>query len=120
MLDMIDRTASGGVGAENPPSSSDSTQGPRAPSAISDDLSQGELTPQQALEQLIQSYGGNRGAAETYLAKQLRDMATPLLTVTSAEQAHRFTLPSATDGIVSLDSYLENGNVVLVFYRSFW
>jgi len=33
--------------------------------------------------------------------------------------AHRFVLPSASGGEVSLDEYLERGNVVLVFYRAF-
>jgi len=34
--------------------------------------------------------------------------------------AHRFVLPSALGGQVSLDEYLEQGNVILVFYRAFW
>ena len=34
--------------------------------------------------------------------------------------AHRFVSPSASGGEVSLDEYLERGNVVLVFYRAFW
>lgn len=34
--------------------------------------------------------------------------------------APRFVLPSAQGGQVSLDEYLERGNVVLVFYRAFW
>ena len=38
----------------------------------------------------------------------------------SAETAYRFTLPSALDGRVSLDSYAGEQNVVLVFYRGFW
>ncbi|MCS5658539.1 MAG: hypothetical protein NZ762_08750 [Dehalococcoidia bacterium] len=33
--------------------------------------------------------------------------------------AHRFVSPSASGGEVSLDEYLERGNVVLVFYRAF-
>ncbi|MCH8298372.1 MAG: hypothetical protein IH873_09910 [Chloroflexi bacterium] len=36
------------------------------------------------------------------------------------ETAYPFTLPSAPDGSVSLDSYLGERNVVLVFYRGFW
>ena len=38
----------------------------------------------------------------------------------SYRRAPRFTLPNATGGVVSLDSYLGEGNVVLVFYRGFW
>ena len=38
----------------------------------------------------------------------------------SYRRATRFTLPNATGGVVSLDSYLGEGNVVLVFYRGFW
>jgi len=34
--------------------------------------------------------------------------------------AYRFVLPSATGGEVSLDDYLERGNVIMVFYRAFW
>ena len=34
--------------------------------------------------------------------------------------APKFTLPSATGGPVSLDSFAGNKNVVLVFYRGFW
>lgn len=34
--------------------------------------------------------------------------------------AHRFVLSSASGGEVSLDEYLERGNVILVFYRAFW
>ena len=37
-----------------------------------------------------------------------------------AETAYPFTLPSAPDGSVSLDSYVGERNVVLVFYRGFW
>ena len=37
-----------------------------------------------------------------------------------AEAAYRFTLPSAPDGNVSLESYAGKKNVVLVFYRGFW
>ncbi len=40
--------------------------------------------------------------------------------IISYRQAPRFTLPNATGGVVSLDSYLGEGNVVLVFYRGFW
>lgn len=38
----------------------------------------------------------------------------------SYRRAPRFTLPNATGGVVSLDTYLGQGNVVLVFYRGFW
>lgn len=38
----------------------------------------------------------------------------------SGAKAKGFTLPSATGGTVSLDSYLGDKNVVLVFYRAFW
>lgn len=38
----------------------------------------------------------------------------------SLETAYPFTLPSAPDGSVSLDSYAGERNVVLVFYRGFW
>ena len=34
--------------------------------------------------------------------------------------AYRFVLPSAVGGDVSLDEFLERGNVILVFYRAFW
>ena len=34
--------------------------------------------------------------------------------------APKFTLPSATGGPVSLDSFAGDKNVVLVFYRGFW
>lgn len=34
--------------------------------------------------------------------------------------APKFTLPSATGGAVSLDSFAGDQNVVLVFYRGFW
>ena len=36
------------------------------------------------------------------------------------ETAFPFTLPSASDGSVSLESYAGKRNVVLVFYRGFW
>ena len=34
--------------------------------------------------------------------------------------ARRFVLPSAQGNQVSLEEYLERGNVVLIFYRAFW
>lgn len=37
-----------------------------------------------------------------------------------ATGAYRFELPSATGGVVALESYLDDRNVVLVFYRGFW
>ena len=36
------------------------------------------------------------------------------------DRAHSFVLPSATGGPESLESYLGNENVVLIFYRAFW
>ena len=38
----------------------------------------------------------------------------------SLEQAPSFTLPTVGGGAASLDSYLGERNVVLVFYRAFW
>ena len=38
----------------------------------------------------------------------------------SLEQAPSFTLPTVGGGTTSLDSYLGQRNVVLVFYRAFW
>ncbi|MCH8350361.1 MAG: redoxin domain-containing protein [Chloroflexi bacterium] len=38
----------------------------------------------------------------------------------SLEQAPSFTLPTVGGGTASLDSYLGQRNVVLVFYRAFW
>jgi peroxiredoxin len=34
--------------------------------------------------------------------------------------AHRFVLPSALGEQVSLQDFLDRGNVILVFYRAFW
>ena len=36
------------------------------------------------------------------------------------KQAPSFTLPSASGGTISLDSYLGQSNLVLVFYQGFW
>ncbi len=38
----------------------------------------------------------------------------------AAGSARRFVLPSAQGNQVSLEEYLERGNVVLIFYRAFW
>ena len=45
----------------------DSSSTPRPPNQIVDDLNQGILTPQQALEQLTFTYGGSVASAEAYL-----------------------------------------------------
>ena len=38
----------------------------------------------------------------------------------AAVSARSFVLPSAQGKQVSLDDYLDRGNVVLIFYRAFW
>ena len=48
----------------------------------------------------------------------------PEARVTNDDRAYRqaplFTLPNAAGGVVSLGTYLGEGNVVLIFYRGFW
>ena len=65
---------------------------------------------------------GSRGATPT--SSEPVPTVAPEAEVSSDETSYRraplFTLPSATGGVVSLDSYLGEGNVVLVFYRGFW
>ena len=65
---------------------------------------------------------GSRGA--TPPSSQPVPKAVPEAAVSTDDNSYRraplFTLPSATGGVVSLDSYLGEGNVVLVFYRGFW
>ena len=50
----------------------------------------------------------------------VEEVIDPEETSAADDGAHRFVLPSASGGEVSLDEYLERGNVVLVFYWAFW
>ncbi len=50
----------------------------------------------------------------------VEEVIDPEETPSADDGAYRFVLPSATGGEVSLDDYLERGNVIMVFYRAFW
>ncbi|MAF38696.1 MAG: hypothetical protein CL696_07470 [Chloroflexi bacterium] len=59
------------------------------------------------------AYAGTLSSAE----ESLRPLTGETLT---AEAGQPFTLPSGIESEVSLDSYAEEQNVVLVFYRGLW